>query len=222
MLTLFGVVSVIFLLFNLLPGDPARMMLDQNENAAQLENIRQKYGFDKPKHIQYLYYINDISPISWHNAAPEAYTSLNSEKYSIAFSVSLGQGALALKWPYLRESFQKKGKSVSAIILDTLPNTFVLATASILIAFVLGVCLGIVSVLYQNTFWDRLIQLVSTLGMSLPSFFSAILAAWLFGFVWHEFTGLPMTGSLYNVDDFGEGKYLQLQNLILPANVLQN
>ena len=41
-LNLFGVVTVIFLLFNILPGDPARMMLDQREDSEQLANIRKK------------------------------------------------------------------------------------------------------------------------------------------------------------------------------------
>ena len=35
-LTLFGVITIIFFLFNVLPGDPAQMMLDQNENSEQL------------------------------------------------------------------------------------------------------------------------------------------------------------------------------------------
>ena len=42
-LTLFGVVTVIFLLFNVLPGDPARMMLDQREDSGQLQNIQKKF-----------------------------------------------------------------------------------------------------------------------------------------------------------------------------------
>ena len=45
-----------FLLFNVLPDDPAGMMLDQREDSEQLENIRKKYGFDKPISTQYLYY----------------------------------------------------------------------------------------------------------------------------------------------------------------------
>jgi peptide/nickel transport system permease protein len=44
-----------------LPGDPARMMLDQNENSEQLALIKMKYGFDKPIATQYLYYLNDLS-----------------------------------------------------------------------------------------------------------------------------------------------------------------
>src|SRR6056300_373440 len=56
--------------------------------------------------------------------------------------------------------------------------------------------------------------------MSVPSFFSAILFSWLFGYVLHEFTGLNMTGSLYELDDYGEENRLQWKNLILPSIVL--
>jgi peptide/nickel transport system permease protein len=96
----------------------------------------------------------------------------------------------------------------------------VLAVSSIVIAMLLGVFLGIVSVLYKDRWLDKAIQLISTLGMSVPSFFSAILFAWLFGFVLHKYTNLEMTGSLYELDDFGEGVHLQLKNLLLPAIVL--
>ena len=65
LLTIFGVVTVIFFLFNVLPGDPAQMMLGQNEDSEQLALVKQKYGFDKPIGTQYLYYINDLSPISF-------------------------------------------------------------------------------------------------------------------------------------------------------------
>ena len=39
-ITLFGVVTVIFFLFSVLPGDPAQMMLGQNDNSEQLINIK--------------------------------------------------------------------------------------------------------------------------------------------------------------------------------------
>jgi peptide/nickel transport system permease protein len=62
--SLLWVITVIFFLFNVLPGDPARMMLDQNENSEQLALIKMKYGFDKPIATQYLYYLNDLSPFT--------------------------------------------------------------------------------------------------------------------------------------------------------------
>ena len=219
-LTLFGVVTVIFFLFNVLPGDPARMMLDQREDSQQLENIRKKYGFDRPIFTQYLYYLNDISPISFHSTTEENYTYLDPNKYRFSILGQLGEVHVAFKVPYLRQSFQKNGKNVSEVINETLPNTFLLAISAISVAMVFGLFLGIVSAIYKDTLFDRMITVVSVLGMSVPSFFSAIVFAWLFGFVLHDITGLEMTGSFYEVDDFGEGTHISWRNLILPALVL--
>jgi peptide/nickel transport system permease protein len=219
-LTLFGVVTVIFILFTILPGDPARMMLGQNESAEQIAIVKKKYGFDKPVGVQYLQYLNDLSPLSFHSTNSSDYTFLSDEKYSATKLFTIGNTQTVLKLPYLRESFQKNGKKVSSVISETLPNTVILAVTAICIAMLIGIILGIVSVLFKDGWIDKLIQLVSTFGMSVPSFFSAILFAWLFGFVLHEYTGLNMTGSLYEVDDFGEGSYIQWKNLILPALVL--
>nr|MBS9767510.1 ABC transporter permease [Flavobacteriaceae bacterium] len=218
-LTLFGVVTVIFFLFNILPGDPARMMLDQRENSEQLQNIRKKYGFDQPVSTQYFYYLNDLSPISLHSKNPNDYTFL-SEKYSFIPIFSTKTKTVVLKAPYLRVSFQKNNKQVAEIIKETLPNTAILAVSSILIAIVIGIFLGIISALHKDSWLDYLISVISTIGMSVPSFFSAILVAWLFGFVLHQYTGLSMTGSFYEVDDFGESIYINWKNLLLPAIVL--
>tara|TARA_R110002020_G_scaffold332766_1_gene548187 strand:+ start:266 stop:1297 length:1032 start_codon:yes stop_codon:yes gene_type:complete len=215
-----GVVTVIFFLFTVLPGDPARMMLDQNEDPEQLAIIKKKYGFDQPILTQYAYYLNDLSPISFHSENSQNYTSLSTEKYHYSRLFTAGNTSVVLKWPYLRESFQKSGKPVSEIIAETLPNTFVLAVSAITIAIFIGIVLGIISANFRDTWLDKLIQVVSTFGMSVPSFFSAILFAWLFGFVLHRYTNLNMTGSLYEMDDFGEGITIQWKNLILPAIVL--
>ena len=219
-LTLLGVVTVVFLLFNVLPGDPARMMLDQREDSEQLERIQKKYGFDKPLTTQYFYYLNDVSPLSIHSNNKEDFTFLKKGTYSYKKLFSVGGISLVLKYPYLRESFQKNGKKVSEVVLETLPNTAILALFSISIAIFFGIIFGIFSAIYKDTFFDRIIAIVSTFGMSIPSFFSAILFAWLFGFVLKEYTGLEMTGSLYVVDDFGEHIYIQWKNLVLPAIVL--
>lgn len=218
--TLFGVVTVIFFLFNVLPGDPARMMLDQREDSEQLENIRKKYGFDQPISTQYLYYLNDLSPISIHSKKTDDYTFLSKDKYTYTNLFSIGEKQMVIKYPYLRKSFQKNDKNVSEVIAETLPNTAILAVSAITIAILIGVFFGILSALYKDTFFDRIISIISTLGMSVPSFFSAILFAWFFGFVLHKYTNLNMTGSLYEVDDFGERIYIQWKNLLLPSLVL--
>ena len=218
--TLFGVVTVIFFLFQILPGDPARMMMDQNEDAEQLKIIQKKYGFDQPILNQYLYYLNDLSILSIHSKNPEKFNFLNKKKYSYKTLLSFEQSSIVIKFPYLRESYQRRGVKVSTIIKDTFPNTVVLAISSILIATIFGLIFGIISALNKGTFLDNFVQLLSTFGMSMPSFLSSIIFAWIFGFVLSEYTSLNMTGSLYELDDFGEEYRLVLKNLILPSIVL--
>ncbi len=213
-------ITVIFFLFNVLPGDPARMMLGQNEDSEQLAIVKRKYGFDKPVSTQYFYYLNDLSPISFHSNSDNDYTYLAEHKYTAAKVFTIGNTTTVLKFPYLRESFTKQGKKVSQVLKETLPNTFVLAVSAIVIAIVIGLILGVISARFKDTWLDRSIQILSTLGMSVPSFFSAILFAWLFGYVLHKYTNLEMTGSLYTLDDFGEKNQIQWKNLILPAVVL--
>ncbi|MCA4780702.1 ABC transporter permease [Empedobacter stercoris] len=221
-LTLFGVVTVVFLMFSVLPGDPARMMLDQKEDPGQLAQIRKNLGLDQPLWKQYAFYLNDLSPVSFHNIdeTNTTYTSLSSDKYKYTKLVDFGTNEMVLKAPYLRESFQKQGKNVSTIIGETLPNTMVLAIAAIIIATIIGVALGIVSALMKDTWLDRMLLVITSFGMSIPSFFSAIIIAYIFAFLMHDITGLNMIGSLYEVDDLGEGKHLMLKNLILPAITL--
>ncbi|WP_439153409.1 ABC transporter permease [Winogradskyella sp.] len=219
-ITLIGVVTVIFFLFTILPGDPAKMMLGQNQTEEQVEAVKKKYGFDKPVGTQFLYYLNDLSPLSFHSTTEGDYTHLSPNKYTATELFSIGNTTTVLKSPYLRESFTKQGKKVTQVIGETIPNTFVLAVSAIVIAIILGILLGIVSALYKDTWLDKTIQILSTLGMSVPSFFSAILFAWLFGFVLHKYTNLEMTGSLYELDDFGEKMTIKWKNLILPAVVL--
>jgi peptide/nickel transport system permease protein len=160
---LFGVVTVIFLLFNVLPGDPAQMMLGQNEDSEQLATVKQKYGFDKPLSTQYFYYLNDLLPISFHSKDDTDYTYLKDGKYASTTLFSIGNTTTVLKFPYLRESFTKQGKKVSDVLSETLPNTFVLAVSAIVIAISIGIILGIISALYKDRWIDKTIQIFSTL-----------------------------------------------------------
>ncbi len=217
--TLWGVITVVFFLFSVLPGDPAQMMLGQLENSEQLDITKKKYGFDLPLTEQYLLYINDISPIGIH-PHQNIFNGLASNKYYFTELISFETYSIVLKAPYLRESYQRTGVPVSQIISNTLPNTFFLAVAALLIAVFMGVIFGVISALNKHHFLDYIIQFISTLGMSIPSFLSAILFAWIFGFLLHEFTGLSMTGSFYALDDMGESLHIEWKNIVLPAVVL--
>ena len=220
LMALWGVASLVFFLFTVLPGDPAQMMMDQNEDSAQLEIIKAKFGFDLPLTTQYFNYLNDLLPVSIHSNDPEQFGYYDPEVYGGWIISNFDQSVLVIKAPYFRTSYQKRGKPIAEIIKETLPNTALLAVSSMSIAIVLGVFFGIVATLNKDTWLDRFLLLFSTLGMTVPSFFSAILFSWFFGYVLHEFTGLNMTGSLYELDDLGEGNKLQWKNLVLPSFVL--
>ncbi len=221
-LVLLGVISVVFLLFNVLPGDPARMMLGQRADISSVEAINKDLGRDKPLSAQYFNFINDLSPLSIHNTHdPENYWYFDTLKYgNVPALFSIGKHSkVFLKKPYLRRSYQSKRK-VSEILAEAFPKTMLLALVSISFAIVTGILIGIICAVKRNSVIDRVSVVFSVLGMSLPSFFAAILAAWIFAFLLADLTGLNMVGSLFTIDDFGEGEYLDLKNLILPALTL--
>lgn len=194
--------------------------MGQRSDVASIEAIRKDLGLDRSMGLQYVKYLNDLSPVSYHSKDPDNYFFLDPGKYE-PFTILLQgeQGALVVKAPYLRRSYQSR-KQVTTIIGETLPNTFILAVSSIVFASLIGIFLGILAAVYKDSLFDRLSIFFSAFGMSLPSFFAAILIGWIFAFVLGDITGLNLTGNLYEIDDFGQGVHLRLKNLILPAFTL--
>ncbi|HYW94706.1 MAG TPA: ABC transporter permease, partial [Bacteroidales bacterium] len=221
-LVIWGVVTLIFLLFNVLPGDPAQMMLGQRADLKNVQIIRQELGPDQPLYKQYLRYLNDLSFISVYQAAnPDSYYFLDTDKYrGVTKIFTLKNGlSLVVKKPWLGRSFLSS-RPVGDMISEALPNSLILAFFAIILAFVAGNILGVLSALKKDSWFDRTVLVVSTFGMSLPSFFAAILIAWLFAYKLGDITHLNLTGNLYEVDDLGRGIHLELKNLILPAVTL--
>lgn len=219
-LLMMGVITLVFFLFTILPSDPARMMMGQRSDLATEEAIRKELGLDLPIGVQYLAYLNDLSPVSWHKTHDrESFFYLNPQNYHYVKLVSFKNSSLVLKKPYMRRSYQSK-RPVVDIIVEAFPKTMLLAIVSIIFAIVVGIFIGILSAIYHGTWFDKSALLVSVLGMSVPSFFAAILFAWIFAFLLADYTGLSMFGSLYSVDDYGTGTYLDLKNIILPALTL--
>jgi peptide/nickel transport system permease protein len=216
-----GVVLVVFFLFNVLPGDPARMMLGQRADIASVEAINRDLGRDKPLTVQLVSYINDLSPLSiYNNSDKKGYWYLDPRKYGNTLTIlKAGDKSLVLKKPYLRRSYQSR-RNVTDILSEAFINTLILAVVSMIFAIIAGIFIGVLCAVKRNSFFDRVSLVFSVLGMSLPSFFAAILNAWIFAFVFVKFTHLNMTGSLFSVDDFGRGEFLDLKNLILPAFTL--
>lgn len=221
-LVLWGVATLVFFLFTIVPGDPVRMMLGQRADEKDVQAIREELGLNQSIGKQYLDYLNDLSFISFYKIKGEDSPQLVSNQNAVSTGLkimTIGETAAVLKTPYLRYSYQSK-RPVGTILSEAFPNTLILAFVSITFAFIIGVLLGVLTAVVNSNFLNRLTLFVTTIGMSLPSFFAAILIAWLLGFVLHDVTGLEMTGSLFSVDDYGNGSYLDLKNLILPALTL--
>lgn len=214
LLVIFGVVVLVFTLFNVLPADPARLTLGQRADVASLQNVRHELYLDKPLPMQFLLYVNDLSPIG---VIDKAYPLQVAHPHLSLLRLSADR-TLVLKTPYLRRSYQSK-KEVWSLLMEALPNTIVLAIAAMLLASIVGVLLGVLAAVKQNTWMDTGAVFASVTGISAPSFFSGIILAYVFGFLLSRYTGLHMTGSLFELDPFA-GKVLSLKNLILPAITL--
>lgn len=217
---LLGVITLVFFLFNVLPGDPAKMLLGQRSDIASTEAIRKDLGLDKPVYTQYFSYLNDLSPISMHSTIEDSYWYFSREKYTSSKPIfSTAKNIIILKKPYLRRSYQSQ-RNVTSILAEAFPQTALLAIVAILFSILAGITIGVLCAIYKDTWFDKISLIVSVFGMALPSFFAAIVIGWIFAFLLHDITGLNMIGSMYTVNNFGEGEYLDLKNLILPAITL--
>lgn len=214
LLVLWGVVTFVFFMFNVLPADPARLTMGQRSDLASLEYARKSLNLDKPIFTRYLLYINDLLPLSINerdaaSAAEYKYVQL------LPFSKNK---ALVLKWPYLGRSYSSR-KEVNAVLAGGLPSTAVLAVVAMSFATIFGILLGTIAALKRGTWMDTSAIAASVAGISMPSFFAGLVISFVFGYLLHQYTGLNMTGSLWEYDPF-TGKQLALRNLVLPAFAL--
>jgi len=195
LVTLWGVATLVFFLFTVVPGDSAQMMLGKRDDPAALAAVKAKYGLDQPLHVQYGRYLRRISPVDWADGP-------------------------VVKVPDFGESYQRQGQKVTGLIGATFPNTALLAAVAIGFAVVVGMVLGAVAAYNEGRWLDKGLLAFSSLGMSLPSFFTAVLFAWVFAFLLGPWTGLHLTGSLFEVDDYSGERFVSLRNLVLPAFTL--
>lgn len=209
--TLLGVLTMVFVMFQGF-GDPAKMIVGQTGDKKTLDNIKKSLYLDQPKWKQYLLYLNDVSPIAVHSN-----TDIE-EKQLKGFFIG-GDTKFGLKIPYLRQSYQTK-KDVTSSLWEALPGTLLLTVTAMAIATFFGIFLGVLAAVKKDTWLDTTTVFTSIIGISAPSFFMAIVIAYFFGVVLHQYTGLNITGSWFDIDVVTGEKYITLKNLILPAITL--
>ena len=190
---LWGSFTLVFIVFTAIP-DPARQLAGQQADAEIIADMRMKFGLDRPWRERYVHALVQLSPVGPTEA---------------------GWG---LRKPSLGESFVRQ-ESVSVLLSNAFPGTAILAFASLILALFLGIPMGLVATRNPGGWFDRIVVGGSVLGMSAPSFFAAVLIGYLFAVQWGTWTGLPLTGSLWDLDDQGE-RVIRWRHLVLPALTL--
>jgi peptide/nickel transport system permease protein len=121
-------------------------------------------------------------------------------------------------------------RPVGTLLWERLPATVELAVAAMLISFLIGIPVGVVAALRQNSWIDRLIMGVNFVGLSMPSFWQGIMLILIFsvslgwfpslGRIAYDLVPHPITG-FYTVDALLTLNGAALQNallhLFLPA-----
>ena len=216
LLVLLGVVMLVFFLFQGF-GDPSRIVAGQSSDSTTQANIKRELylvdenGKEIPRFRQFLYYLNDISPLAVHSRADISKKKLRGFFFG-------GEKKFAVKWPYLRTSYQTK-RPVWGILMKALPGTLMLALAAMFIAVLIGIPLGVLAAVKKDTWLDSSAVFSSIVGISAPSFFMGIIMVYVFGFLLSGWTGLSIAGNWFAIDDTG-ARRLSMQNLVLPAITL--
>lgn len=129
---------------------------------------------------------------------------------------------------------EQSHRPVRTDLSEYVPATAELAVTSILVAFVLGITLGVISAVRRNRLIDQVLRVISLGGISMPTFWLALVALYVFFFRlgWVPGSGrldpgvlpAPHVTGLYTVDAVLSGQFdvlgSALQHLILPACVL--
>jgi peptide/nickel transport system permease protein len=159
LLVVFTVVSLVTLLIEAVPGDPATAILGENVTPEQYANFRQKHGLDKPA---FFFSVNREEGFRW-NGADNRY-------------LDYWKGVLVLD---LGRSF-RTDRPVWDMIVERYPNTIMLALASMLIAIVIALPLGVLAGTNKGTLIDNFSSFFALLGISLPSFVTGPFLVYIF------------------------------------------
>ncbi|MGM0432847.1 MAG: ABC transporter permease [Spirochaetota bacterium] len=109
--------------------------------------------------------------------------------------------------------------SVSALILERLPNTLILTLSAFVLSFVVGIPIGVIAAVKKNTHVDYGLTIFSLVGVAIPSFFFGLLVIYFFALM----LGIFPPGGMVNIRAgyTGFAHYMDvLHHLVLPAIVL--
>jgi peptide/nickel transport system permease protein len=153
LLVVWSVVSLVTLLIELVPGDPAVAVLGEQATPEQFAQFRQKHGLDRPS------FFFSFPPDSrgerhfrWHGG-DNRYTD---------YWRGILHGDLGLSF--------RTDRPVVELLVERYPATIELAIAALLIAVAIAIPLGVVAGTHRGTLIDNAASVIALLGISLPSF----------------------------------------------------
>jgi peptide/nickel transport system permease protein len=157
-LVVWTVVSLVTLLIELVPGDPAVAILGDTATPEQYEDFRKKHGLDQPA----FFVSKDESGFKW-NGLENRYA----DYWKGVLTGDLGR------------SF-RTDRPVLDMILERYPNTLKLAVAALFVALLIAIPLGVVAGTNKGKAIDNVASFVALLGISLPGFVIGPLLIYLF------------------------------------------
>jgi len=204
--TLLLLLTAVFLVMRVLPGDPVALHFEKKATPEQIEQLRRLLGMDKPLWAQYIDYLLGI--------------------FDVRYFLQHG-------YPNLGKSMYQTSEEVGGQIFSAFPATLELAIYSSILASVMGILLGVVSSKKYNSLSDYSIRSFGIVTYAIPVFFLGIVFQLIFGVYlgWlptgSRITGIdrpaPITG-LYTVDSILEGNIIKfvasVRSLILPSMTL--
>ncbi len=182
-----AIVTVVFFMEHA-PGtpDPIKLILGSHFTQGNYQTQLHEYGLDVPLWQQYLNYLGIAPMLSW-------------------FGVHFGHGAVqsGLLEAQLGYSYSHPGVTVSSILHDEIPVTMKLGFYALVVSLVIGIPIGLLSALRQNTVFDHVGQTSTILLYGIPTFVLCPMLQIIFGIQLHW---LPERG-------WGDN----FQELILPV-----
>ncbi|MFJ5218043.1 ABC transporter permease [Streptomyces sp. NPDC088354] len=149
---------VVYALFYLLPGDPARLACGPKCSADQVDQVRTQLGLDSPAYAQYLHFLHGLVA---------------------GTDVSTGVGTEHCGAPCLGFSYQS-GEQVTSLLAERLPATASLSLGAMVLWLVIGVGSGLLSALRHGGLSERLLTTLTLAGNAVPVFIIGILLMLLF------------------------------------------
>jgi ABC-type dipeptide/oligopeptide/nickel transport system permease component len=176
LLVIWTVVSLVTFLIEIVPGDPATIILGETATQEQLDNFRHKHGLDRPA---FFVSYNADNGLIW-NGAENRYAD---------YWLGLLQGDLGRS--------MRTDRPVRDMIFERYPATIELAIAAMLVAMGIALPLGVLAGSRKNSLMDNSASVFALLGISLPTFVIGPFLVYIFAVKLGWFSP---TGSYYPED----------------------